>query len=123
MNKKMLAGLNATLIGAYSQLLHLVLTHYQITFEALPAIIGIVSAILTYWTALLLICLNLPNVSTFSQKVKIKAAISRLEKRNKKLANGMPEKETNLQKIAEYQQLLIAVDDREIQQLMAEGTD
>lgn len=119
----MLAGLNATLIGAYSQLLHLVLTHYQITFEALPAIIGIVSAILTYWTALLLICLNLPNVSTFSQKVKIKAAISRLEKRNKKLANGMPEKETNLQKIAEYQQLLIAVDDREIQQLMAEGTD
>lgn len=123
MNKKMLTGLNATLIGAYSQLLHLVLTHYQITFEGLPAIIGIVSAILTYWTTLLLIWLNLPNVSTFSQKVKIKAAISRLEKRNKKLTNDTPEKNANLQKIAEYQQLLIAVDDKEIQQLMAEGTD
>lgn len=123
MNKKMLTGLNATLIGAYSQLLHLVLTHYQIIFEGLPAIIGIVSAILTYWTTLLLIWLNLPNVSTFSQKVKIKAAISRLEKRNKKLINDTPEKNANLQKIAEYQQLLIAVDDKEIQQLMAEGTD
>lgn len=116
----MLTGLNATLIGGYSQLLHLILNHYQVTFEGLPAIIGIVSAIFTYWTTLILIWLNLPNVSTFSQKVKIKAAISRLEKRNKKLPDGTPEKDANLQKIAEYQQLLIAVDDREIQQLMTE---
>lgn len=119
----MLTGLNATLIGAYSQLLHLVLTHYQIIFEGLPAIIAIVSVILTYWTTLLLILLNLPNVSTFSQKVKIKAAISRPEKLNKRLENNTSEKNLNLQKIAEYQRLLIAIDDREIQQLMAEGTD
>lgn len=123
MNKKTLTGLNATLIGAYSQLLHFGSLYFQISFDALPAIIGILAAILTYWTTLLTIWLNFPDISTFYTKTKIKAAIKRLEKREKALADDNPEKLAIQARAMQYHQLLNELDDREIQQLMTETVD
>lgn len=118
MNKKALTGINATLIGAYSQLLHIIFKHCQFEFDGSPAFIGIAATILTYGTTLLILWLNPPDVLVFGQKVKIKSAIKRLNKRNQSLPENSPDRESNNEKIRAYQKWLDEIDEKEIQRLM-----
>ncbi|MFC2483844.1 MAG: hypothetical protein ACFNUA_05000 [Haemophilus parainfluenzae] len=118
MNKKALTGINATLIGAYSQLLHIIFKHCQFEFDGSPAFIGIAATILTYGTTLLILWLNPPDVLVFGQKVKIKSAIKKLNKRNLNLPESSPDRQANNDKIRAYQKWLDDIDEQEIQKLM-----
>lgn len=118
MNKKALTGINATLIGAYSQLLHIIFKHCQFEFDGSPAFIGIAATILTYGTTLLILWLNPPDVLVFGQKVKIKSAIKKLNKRNLSLPESSPDRQANNDKIRAYQKWLDDIDEQEIQKLM-----
>lgn len=118
MNKTALTGINATLIGAYSQLLHIIFKDCQFEFDGSAAFIGIVASILTYGTTLFILWLNLPDVLVFGQKIKIKRAIKRLNKRNQNLSENSPDRQTNNDKIRAYQKWLDDIDEQEIQKLM-----
>lgn len=118
MNKKALTGINATLIGAYSQLLHIIFKHCQFEFDGSPAFIGIAATILTYGTTLLILWLNPPDVLVFGQKVKIKSTIKKLNKRNLNLPESSPDRQANNDKIRAYQKWLDDIDEQEIQKLM-----
>ena len=118
MNKKALTGINATLIGAYSQLLHIIFKHCQFEFDGSPAFIGIAATILTYGTTLLILWLNPPDVLVFGQKVKIKSAIKKLNKRNLNLPESSHDRQANNDKIRAYQKWLDDIDEQEIQKLM-----
>lgn len=83
MNKRRLSTISAFLVGLYSQLLHLVAQALQLQFDSLPALIGVLASVASYFTLLVLIFINLPNLETFLADMKIKRYIKSLEKEKK----------------------------------------
>lgn len=115
MNKKRLAGLNTMLIAIYSQLLHSAFSHFQVNFQALPAIIGLVSGGLSYLTTILVIWVDPPDVTLLLTKRKINKQIARLRTQCQNIADNDPKKQEKLDRIHQYQKTLDELYDKEIQ--------
>ncbi|URL01258.1 hypothetical protein L4F91_06855 [Avibacterium sp. 20-126] len=103
------------LIAIYSQLLHSAFLYFQVNFQALPAIIGLIAGGLSYLTTILVIWIDPPDVGLLLVKRKINKQIARLTMQCQCLADSDPKKQEKLGKIHEYQQTLDELYDKEIQ--------